>query len=52
MEKQKGTFLWHAHVSWLRATVYGALIVHPKNGVPYPFKLPHKEHIIILGNKI
>ncbi|GMN42878.1 hypothetical protein TIFTF001_012087 [Ficus carica] len=49
MAKQKGTFFWHAHVSWLRATVYGALIVYPKTGVPYPFKKPDKEHIIILG---
>ncbi|PON97269.1 Laccase [Trema orientale] len=47
--KQKGTFFWHAHVSWLRATVYGALIVYPKTGVPYPFKYPFQEHIIILG---
>ncbi|MCD9646774.1 hypothetical protein HAX54_036931 [Datura stramonium] len=22
---------WHAHSSWLRATVYGALIIHPKD---------------------
>ncbi|KAF4384531.1 hypothetical protein F8388_003838 [Cannabis sativa] len=47
--KQKGTFFWHAHVSWLRATVYGALIVYPRTGVPYPFKHPFQEHIIILG---
>ncbi|XP_044492656.1 laccase-6-like [Mangifera indica] len=47
--KQKGTFFWHAHVSWLRATLYGALIVFPKTGVPYPFKYPYEEHTIILG---
>ncbi|XP_062091365.1 laccase-6 [Humulus lupulus] len=47
--KQKGTLFWHAHVSWLRATVYGALIVYPRTGVPYPFKYPFQEHIIILG---
>ncbi|KAK9122202.1 hypothetical protein Syun_019819 [Stephania yunnanensis] len=46
---QKGTLLWHAHFSWLRATVYGAIIIYPKNGVHYPFKLPRAEHIIILG---
>ncbi|KAK8509691.1 hypothetical protein V6N12_001770 [Hibiscus sabdariffa] len=49
MVKQKGTFFWHAHVSWLRATVYGAIVVYPKTGVPYPFKQPYEEHIVILG---
>ncbi|KAI4355261.1 hypothetical protein L6164_004051 [Bauhinia variegata] len=47
--KQKGTFFWHAHVSWLRGTVYGAMIVYPRAGLPYPFKTPYEEHIIILG---
>ncbi|KAF5464493.1 hypothetical protein F2P56_014566 [Juglans regia] len=49
MVQQKGTFFWHAHVSWLRATVYGAFVVYPKTGVPFPFKDPYEEHIIILG---
>ncbi|KAK3194588.1 hypothetical protein Dsin_025898 [Dipteronia sinensis] len=49
MFQQKGTFFWHAHVSWLRGTVYGGLVVYPKTGVPYPFKYPYEEHIIILG---
>ncbi|KAK6158904.1 hypothetical protein DH2020_006218 [Rehmannia glutinosa] len=47
--QQKGTLLWHAHVSWLRATVHGAIVVYPKPGVPYPFPYPYEEHIIILG---
>nr|XP_043624613.1 laccase-6 [Erigeron canadensis] len=47
--KQRGTLFWHAHFSWLRATVYGALIIYPKTGVPYPFKYPYEEHTIILG---
>ncbi|KAJ4957362.1 hypothetical protein NE237_014145 [Protea cynaroides] len=47
--QQKGTLFWHAHTSWLRATVYGAIVVHPKTGVPYPFKYPNEEHIVILG---
>ncbi|KAK4268900.1 hypothetical protein QN277_022127 [Acacia crassicarpa] len=47
--KQKGTFFWHAHVSWLRGTVYGAMIVYPKAGLSYPFKIPYQEQIIILG---
>ncbi|XP_076954492.1 laccase-6-like [Bidens hawaiensis] len=46
---QKGTLLWHAHFSWLRATIYGALIIYPKTGVPYPFKHPYEEHIVMLG---
>ncbi|KAK2971723.1 hypothetical protein RJ640_004017 [Escallonia rubra] len=46
---QKGTLLWHAHVSWLRATVHGAIVIYPKAGVPYPFKYPYEEHTIILG---
>ncbi|KAK9145256.1 hypothetical protein Sjap_005159 [Stephania japonica] len=45
---RKGTLLWHAHFSWLQATVYGAIIIYPKNGVHYPFKAPH-AHIIVLG---
>jgi len=40
---QRGTLWWHAHISWLRATVYGALVILPKLGVPYPFPAPHKE---------
>ncbi|TYH95801.1 hypothetical protein ES332_A12G132000v1 [Gossypium tomentosum] len=47
--QQKGTFFWHAHVSWLRATVYGAIVVYPKTEVPYPFEHPYEEHIVILG---
>ncbi|KAL5062442.1 hypothetical protein RYX36_024179 [Vicia faba] len=46
---QKGTFFWHAHVSWLRGTVHGAMIVYPKNRVPFPYKNPYQEQIIILG---
>ncbi|XP_010544851.1 PREDICTED: laccase-6 [Tarenaya hassleriana] len=49
LTQQKGTFFWHAHVSWLRATVYGSLVVYPKAGVPYPFKKPFMENTIILG---
>ena len=26
---QSGTFFWHAHNNWLRATVFGAFIVYP-----------------------
>ncbi|KAJ8751376.1 hypothetical protein K2173_016573 [Erythroxylum novogranatense] len=46
---QRGTLFWHAHISWLRATVYGPLIILPKHDVPYPFSKPYKEVPIVLG---
>jgi laccase len=49
---QRGTLFWHAHISWLRSTLYGPLIILPKKNVPYPFAKPHKEVPIIFGNKI
>nr|TKR90159.1 hypothetical protein D5086_0000235390 [Populus alba] len=47
--QQEGTLWWHAHVSFLRATVYGALIIRPRSGHPYPFPKPHREVPILLG---
>ncbi|KAM0941210.1 putative laccase [Dioscorea sansibarensis] len=49
IQGQVGTLWWHAHSSWLRATVYGALIIHPKKGSSYPFPLPKREVPILLG---
>lgn len=47
---QEGTLWWHAHASWLRATVYGALIVRPRpSSQPYPFPQPYAEVPILLG---
>lgn len=46
---QRGTLLWHGHISWIRASVYGAFIIYPKLNVPYPFPKPHKEVSIIFG---
>lgn len=46
---QRGTLFWHAHILWLRATLYGAVVILPKLGVPYPFHTPHKELVLILG---
>ncbi|RWV83431.1 hypothetical protein GW17_00054962 [Ensete ventricosum] len=43
IEGQEGTLWWHAHSSWLRATVYGALIIHPKENSSYPFTEPKRE---------
>ncbi|AES79259.1 putative laccase [Medicago truncatula] len=46
---QRGTLFWHAHISWLRSTLYGPLIILPKKNVQYPFAKPHKEVPIIFG---
>ncbi|WVZ54927.1 hypothetical protein U9M48_005661 [Paspalum notatum var. saurae] len=52
---QEGTLWWHAHSSWLRATVHGALLIRPRAGVSaYPFndaagKPPAREIPILLG---
>ncbi|KAK8581512.1 hypothetical protein V6N12_071732 [Hibiscus sabdariffa] len=46
---QRGTLFWHAHISWLRATVYGPIVILPKRGIAYPFAKPYKEVPIILG---
>ncbi|TKW02104.1 hypothetical protein SEVIR_8G223000v4 [Setaria viridis] len=47
---QEGTLWWHAHVSFLRASVHGALIIRPRRGASsYPFPKPYKEIPIIIG---
>ncbi|KAI3897982.1 hypothetical protein MKW92_004476 [Papaver armeniacum] len=46
---QRGTLWWHAHISWLRSTLYGPIIILPKRNAPYPFVKPYKEVPIILG---
>ncbi|XP_021855455.2 laccase-17-like [Spinacia oleracea] len=46
---QRGTLWWHAHISWLRSTLYGPIIILPKSGVPYPFPHPYKEVPLIFG---
>ncbi|KAF8036848.1 hypothetical protein BT93_C2539 [Corymbia citriodora subsp. variegata] len=49
IQGQEGTLWWHAHSSWLRATVYGALVIRPKEGTSYPFPKPKRETPILLG---
>ncbi|KAM7491879.1 hypothetical protein LguiA_034800 [Lonicera macranthoides] len=49
IQGQEGTLWWHAHSSWLRATVYGALIIRPKAGDSYPFTKPKRETPLLLG---
>ncbi|KAB1220765.1 Laccase-14 [Morella rubra] len=46
---EEGTLWWHAHSDWSRATVHGAIIIHPKKGTSFPFPKPHAEVPIILG---
>ncbi|TVU36496.1 hypothetical protein EJB05_18432, partial [Eragrostis curvula] len=47
---QEGTLWWHAHSSLLRSTIYGALIIKPRNGTSgYPFPAPDGEIPILLG---
>ncbi|GAB2272563.1 Laccase-17 [Dionaea muscipula] len=46
---QRGTLFWHAHISWLRVTLYGPIIILPKKGASYPFPQPFKEVPIIFG---
>ncbi|KAL8243223.1 hypothetical protein R6Q59_009481 [Mikania micrantha] len=44
-----GTLWWHAHSDWSRATVHGAIVVHPEPGTRYPFPEPYQEVPIIFG---
>ncbi|KAK8478562.1 hypothetical protein V6N13_058698 [Hibiscus sabdariffa] len=46
---QRGTLFWHAHFSWLRATVYGPLIILPRHNESYPFVKPYKQVPILFG---
>jgi laccase len=46
---EEGTLWWHAHSDFDRATVHGAIVVHPKLGSTYPYPKPHKEIPVILG---
>ncbi|VAH08065.1 unnamed protein product [Triticum turgidum subsp. durum] len=46
---QRGTLWWHAHFSWLRATLHGPLVILPPRGVPYPFPKPYREVPLMLG---
>ncbi|KAI4981933.1 hypothetical protein ZWY2020_022425 [Hordeum vulgare] len=47
--EEEGTLWWHAHTDFDRATVHGAIVIHPRRGAAYPFPKPHREIPIILG---
>jgi laccase len=49
---QRGTLFWHAHISWMRATVHGALIIRPRPGSRYPFPKPAAEIPLVLGMQL
>ncbi|XP_006649051.2 putative laccase-9 [Oryza brachyantha] len=49
LSKEEGTLWWHAHSDFDRATVLGAIVIHPKRGTTFPFKRPDKEIPVILG---
>ncbi|KAJ9565326.1 hypothetical protein OSB04_001292 [Centaurea solstitialis] len=46
---QRGTLWYHAHVSWIRATLYGPIIILPRRNTSYPFIKPYKEVPIMFG---
>jgi len=50
--EEEGTVWWHAHSDFDRATVHGAIVIHPKRGSAYPYTKPHKEMPIILGTSM
>ncbi|XP_071722579.1 laccase-15-like [Rutidosis leptorrhynchoides] len=47
---EEGTLWWHAHSDWSRATVHGAIIIHPKPYTSFPFTTPYKEKTIVLAS--
>ncbi|XP_023528615.1 laccase-17-like [Cucurbita pepo subsp. pepo] len=49
LKGQRGTLLWHAHISWLRATIHGPIIILPRRNESYPFEKPHREAPIVFG---
>ncbi|XVF01092.1 hypothetical protein REPUB_Repub04eG0057900 [Reevesia pubescens] len=47
---QRGNLVVACTYFWLRATVYGAIVIMPKQGKsPFPFPQPYRETNIILG---
>nr|CAB3459825.1 unnamed protein product [Digitaria exilis] len=47
---QVGTLWWHAHVSCLRGTLHGAIVIRPRDGTnSYPFPKPDREVPVVIG---
>ena len=51
VDGQRGTFFYHAHITFLRATVHGALIVHPKTCLPPTYGDVAEEIPVIIGKE-
>lgn len=49
LSTEEGTIWYHAHSDWTRNTVHGAVVVYPKPGLTYPFPVPYKEYVIVIG---
>ncbi|CAI9098359.1 OLC1v1034991C1 [Oldenlandia corymbosa var. corymbosa] len=47
--EQEGTLWWHAHITFVRETVHGAIVIRPRAGRSYPFPKPYKEYPLIFG---
>ncbi|KAK3439620.1 hypothetical protein EUGRSUZ_C04047 [Eucalyptus grandis] len=50
LTNEEGTIWWHAHNEWTRSTVYGAIVILPREGSNFPFTTPDGEHLILLGS--
>ncbi|KAI9073669.1 hypothetical protein K1719_044382 [Acacia pycnantha] len=44
-----GTYGVTVHCDWTRATVHGAIVIHPPLGASYPFPEPHGQETLIIG---
>jgi laccase len=49
LSEEEGTLWWHAHSDFDRATVHGAIVIHPERHHHPPYTKPHKEVPVILG---
>nr|GEU39692.1 putative laccase [Tanacetum cinerariifolium] len=49
LSDEEGTLWWHAHSDWSRATVHGLIYILPRLGTTYPFRQPHAEVPMIIG---
>ncbi|CAN1275367.1 LAC17 [Linum perenne] len=48
---QRGTLLYHAHISWLRSSVYGPIVILPRKNESYPFQKPYKQVPILFAGE-
>ncbi|XP_031394594.1 laccase-21-like isoform X2 [Punica granatum] len=48
--REIGTLWWHAHSDWTRATVHGAIVILPSEGMGYPFPEPDGEEVVVISS--